>query len=210
MIERLAKNLDDYGVSLSSAALGGFENYLDKIMFFNKSAGLTAYKTENEIIDFMFRDSLAGGLCREFLRGRICDFGTGGGFPGLPLKLAFPELDVTLLDASRKKCDFLAQMIKTLKIDGCKVLCVHGDACLEKFDVILSRACKELPELISLTFPHLHSGGFLVAWKGPLWRKELKAAGANLKKYGGEFVKSAPYSINDMQAERAILIIKKN
>jgi 16S rRNA (guanine527-N7)-methyltransferase len=119
-------------------------------------------------------------------RGRILDVGSGGGFPGLVIAIARPELDVHLLEATRKKVEFLREAASEL---GVPVSVHHGRAedlakvpeLAGRFEVVTARAVAALAELVPLTVPFLSQGGILYAVKGQRWREELEAASSALR-----------------------------
>lgn len=207
--QRIQNSAQQFGCSLNEDKLEHFADYIGRILFWNRIAGITAHRTEDEIADYMFIDSLAVFHFVELLSGTICDFGTGGGFPGMPVKIARPELNMTLLDSSVKKCDFLKNLISFYKISDCRVLCERGENIREKFDVVLTRACRDFKTLAQLICPILSDGGVLISWKGASWKSEMKEASFLLKKAACSIEDVFDYSIPSSNAVRSLIVIKK-
>ncbi|MCQ2735685.1 MAG: 16S rRNA (guanine(527)-N(7))-methyltransferase RsmG [bacterium] len=209
MIKRLVKGAEAFGIALSPEQAAFFDDYCENVLFWNRIAGLTAHRTEKEIIDFMFLDSLAGCCLREFINGRVCDLGTGGGFPGLPMKAVMTETDMSLMDSSEKKCAFLEKEIAHAGITGCRVICSQWEKSCEKFNTVLSRAFRDFSELIPASFRPLEENGMLIAWKGPGWREELKRASEKGLKEKFEIAGEFGYFLPESDVERTVLAIRK-
>lgn len=209
MTRRLRDEAEALGCSLSPEQLALFEDYCDSVLFWNRIAGLTAHRTEREIVDLMFLDSIAVAPCRENLGGRVCDAGTGGGFPGIPIKIMYPETDMTLIDPSTKKCDFLEKLTRRFGMGGCRVLRGRCGEVKETFDSVVTRAFRGFPELIPETAPLIRDGGRLFAWKGPGWKSELANA-EGIAEGHGLFLESAlDYRLPDSEAVRTIVVLRK-
>lgn len=213
-IIKLKKAIGAFGINLSQLQTEKFSEFADYILFWNRIAGLTAHRTENEIIDNMFADSVAFVLSKiDINNKKTCDFGTGGGFPGIPLKIIYPELDIVLIDSSTKKCDFLQKVCENLKLDKIDVICARGeDLCadrryLKKFDIIFSRACATMNRLISLLYPMLSHSGSFVMWKGSGWLEEQKEALDILKEKNLEISSFYDYSLYKSEIVRTILVL---
>ena len=210
---RLKNSAKDFGIELSDIQLKQFSYYCDNVLYWNKPVGITAYKEERDIVDYMFLDSLAGyKLKDQLINGTVVDVGTGGGFPAIPLKMVIPDMDISLLDSSQKKCDFLDNVIRILKFQNCRTINRSTTALKDKkFDIAISRAFKNFDDLIKNIFPILKENGVIFAWKGPSWREELKKAEKVMKKYNASVIDSYEYSIpNTDVISRFIVKIEKN
>jgi 16S rRNA (guanine527-N7)-methyltransferase len=114
--------------------------------------------------------------------GKVLDIGSGGGFPGIPLKIMLPDLSVTLIDSVRKKVSFLNQVIRTLKLKNIQAIHARAEDLAEspefalRFDLIISRALAPLDEFIRLALPFLKKGGLILAMKGNISKEEITAA----------------------------------
>ena len=210
---RLKESAKIMGIELSDIQIKQFSYYCDNILYWNKPVGITAYKEEKDIVDYMFIDSLAGYKLKDQLtNGTVVDVGTGGGFPALPLKMVIQNMNISLLDSSQKKCDFLDNIIRMLKLQDCQTINCRTTALKDKkFDIAISRAFKNFDELITNIFPILKENGIIFAWKGPSWKEELKKAEKIMKKYNASIIDSYEYSIpNTDVTSRFIVKIKKH
>lgn len=171
--ERLGKTLGEMDVPATQRQLAQLETYHRLLVDWNTRMDLTAVLEEEEMIDRHYADS-ATLLTGDFIPqgARAIDVGTGAGFPGVPLAILRPDVEVTLLDALGKRCTFLEAVVKALSL-RCRVM--HGRAedagrdvaMREGFDVALSRAVAPLPVLLEYTLPLVRVGGAAVAMKGP-------------------------------------------
>ncbi len=170
-------------VTLDAGTVAKFITYKEELNAWNKKINLTAIESDEDIVVKHFLDSLA--LCR-FLKGdeRLMDIGSGGGFPGIPLKLAMPGLNVTLLDSVQKKVFFLRHVIRTIGLKWIEAQAGRAEdlavsaAYRHSFDCVTSRALSELEGFILLGVPFLRPNGALLAIKGPAITEELKAVSA--------------------------------
>lgn len=142
---------------------------------------------------------------------RVLDVGSGGGFPGLVIAILRPDLDVTLMDATKKKVEFLEEVARDLDI---QVAAIHGRAeelartdLGASFDVVTARAVAPLDRLVGWTVPFLRPGGLVYAIKGGRWQEELDAAGEALRTWDAEAV-ATPEELGDSQdGDRPLVVI---
>lgn len=182
LLEILKQGSLELGVSLSDAQLASFLKYLRELQAWNKKINLTSITEEKDIIIKHFLDSLTSA---RFLSGvnTLLDIGSGGGFPGLPLKIAIPSLKITLMDSVEKKVHFIRHMIRTLDLKGTNAISgrVESPELIHKltgaFDCVTSRAFAELEAFVTLGAPYVRPGGMLLAMKGPSVEEEMSAMG---------------------------------
>jgi 16S rRNA (guanine527-N7)-methyltransferase len=177
--EILASGAEEIGVLLSAPVIESYLIYIEELKRWNASINLTALKSDLEIGVKHFLDSLT---LSPYLHGvqRLLDIGSGAGFPGLPLKILFPAIELLLLEASQKKAFFLRNMVRVLKLEGVEV--VHGRAetqeikkrYAEKFDLVLSRALADLPTFLQLALPYTKHGGYIVGMRGKQGAEEAR------------------------------------
>ena len=169
------------GISINALQIERFRRYLELLGEWNHRVNLTAVKEPEEIVEQLFIRSLrvavpAGGSVStaEWFDGRrIIDIGSGAGIPGLPLKLALPGVDVTLLDSNRRKCGFLEHVISDLELDGVTVVNARAEDAArdaehrEGYELATARGVASLSVLIEYALPFLRLGGVAVLPKGP-------------------------------------------
>jgi 16S rRNA (guanine527-N7)-methyltransferase len=174
----LAEGAKAFGIYLDGMTVEAFDLYLKELLKWNQKINLTAIRTEKEIVIKHFLDSLSvyPYLAKS---SSLLDIGSGGGFPGIPLRIVDPSLEVTLIDSVRKKVDFQRHLIRRLKLKGMET--IHGriqdkkvlQDLREQFDIVISRAFSDPQTLLTLGFPFLKKGGILLMMKGKGDHEEL-------------------------------------
>ncbi len=173
-----------------------FSVFLQELKDWNKRINLTSIDDDREIIIKHFVDSLTL-LVLEEIRGlgkgsRVIDIGAGAGFPGIPLKIALPDIYIRLLESSKKRAGFLRSLVNRLSLSNVEVVCgraeehAREEGVRETFDVALSRAVGEMRVLVELSLPFLKRQGIFVAMKGPAFNKELNEAKDFIDVLGGK------------------------
>jgi len=168
-----------FGIHLNEKDGEAFDVYLRELLKWNQKINLTAIRSEKGIVLKHFLDSLS---VYPYLSksSSLLDIGSGAGFPGIPLKMVDPFLEVTLIDSVRKKVDFQKHIIRALGLKG--IQAIHGrvqdkeilQSMTERFDTVISRAFSDLQTLLLLAFPFLKKGGILLAMKGELEKEEIR------------------------------------
>ena len=212
--EILAGGAKALGIALPENALGLYRAYYTALTEANRQFNLTAIEGEDQAANLHFLDSLAV-LPRAELAGKtVIDVGTGGGIPGLALKIAQPDMELTLLDATEKKTAFLEALTAKL---GLPCRCLTGraeelgreSAWRETFDVAVARAVAETRVLAEICLPFVKVGGRLLALKSADTDEELKAAESTVKALGGVFAEIHDYTLPDTDIPRRIAVIEK-
>ena len=216
MIERdmLKEYAAGFGVTLDTAQLDAFDRYAALLVEWNAKMNLTAITEPQEIVIKHFVDSLSLlSLCPIPQGARLVDVGTGAGFPSVPLKIARPDLHLTLLDSLNKRITFLQELSQSLGQDN---ECIHARAeevgrspvYREKYDMAVSRAVARLYELSEYCLPFVRAGGIFAAYKGNDCDKECAEAGRAVHLLGGELKAVKRLGLPDGSG-RAIVLIKK-
>jgi 16S rRNA (guanine527-N7)-methyltransferase len=169
----LKESASALNVALEEQALDLFDRYYRELLLWNKKMNLVSVRTPEEIVIKHFVDSLTPAPYIIAPQGRLLDIGSGGGFPGIPLKIARPSLHVSLLEASRKKSSFLRHLLRQLPLSQAVVIharvesAMAGNTYRHAFHTVISRAAFKLPELFTMARFFLSPGGLLIAMKGP-------------------------------------------
>lgn len=185
-LNTLSKGAAEIGVPLDQDQLDLFAVYHRELLLWNQRINLISEKSAGEAVIRHFVDSLSPVPLIDRPDGRLIDIGSGGGFPGIPLRIALPSLEVTLVEASRKKTSFLAHIIRTLALEDIMMVrervevLIGEKSCAGGFDTVISRAAFKLPELIRMASFLLVPGGCLLAMKGPDPSEEMADAEACL------------------------------
>jgi len=170
------------GVELSVEQLALFDLYQRELLKWNAKTNLISEKTAGEIVTRHFLDSLTAARYISPANARIVDVGCGAGFPGIPLKIALPSIQLYLLETNRKKVSFLKHILRLLNLEAAFTLhdrtenIIRTDAWREKFDIVISRASLKIPELLPLGTYFLVPDGLLITLKGPAVAAELDRA----------------------------------
>ena len=207
----LRRGLSELGLPETAAA--PMARYAQLLLETNQVMNLTAITDPTDVAALHFLDS-AALLTLTDLKGKtVADVGTGAGFPGLPLKIAEPSIDLTLLDAQGKRVRFLETVCAQLGLTG--VACVHGRAeefaadRRESFDIVTSRAVAALPVLCELCLPLVKVGGCFLAMKSVDSDAELDSAKHALELLGGQVESLRDYQIPGTNVYHRLVIIKK-
>ncbi|MEG2233358.1 MAG: 16S rRNA (guanine(527)-N(7))-methyltransferase RsmG [Oscillospiraceae bacterium] len=210
--KRLIENAKGFEIELSDKQAELLDAYGELLVEKNKVMNLTAITDPDGVENKHLLDSL---LCAALpqIAGRVADVGTGAGFPGVVIKIAKPEAEVTLIDATLKKLVFIEECCADL---GISIVTVHGRAeelshrseYRESFDCVTARALANLPSLCEYCLPLVKVGGWFVAMKGPEAYAETELSVTALSLLGGEIKETKSLKLPDGE-ERVLVVIKK-
>ncbi len=193
LITTLSEGAAAIGIRLGPAELDRFATYHREILLWNRRINLVSERSAQEIVIRHFLDSLTPAPFLDRPDGALIDLGSGGGFPGIPLRIALPGLQLSLVEASRKKSSFLSHAVRTLRLDGVQVIrkrveeLTAGENLAGRFDTLISRAAFKLPDLIRTASFFLKPGGQLIAMKGPDPQEEMEETERNSEAAGMVF-----------------------
>ena len=211
--EILRSGFDELGLPLDMRMLERYRLYAETLVETNKVMNLTAITEEADIARLHFLDSAALLSLVPFAGKRVIDVGTGAGFPGLALKIAWPEMPLVLLDSLDKRIGFLREACGALGFDD--VACIHARAeeipagYRESFDIAVSRAVARLDLLCELCLPYVKKGGLFLAMKSRDHADELKEAGRAISLLGGTVEAERDYAIPGTDIVHSVICIRK-
>ncbi len=210
----LVEGAKTFGINLDEKAIDAFGLYLSELLKWNQKINLTAIRSERGVVLKHFLDSLS---VYPYLpeRSVILDIGSGAGFPGIPIGIVHPTVEVTLIDSVRKKVDFQRHIIRVLGLRGTEA--IHGRAqdkgilsdLRGRFDIILSRAFSDLQALLALSFPFLRQEGKVVAMKGQIGPEETRLLGGS-ERTRYRLQKTASLTLPFSSFKRTILLFEKS
>jgi 16S rRNA (guanine527-N7)-methyltransferase len=215
-IDQFKALLAEKGIQLTDHQLSQYESYYETLVEWNEKMNLTAITDKQEVYLKHFYDSISAAFYFDFSKPlRVCDVGAGAGFPSIPLKIAFPDLEVTIVDSLNKRITFLEHLAKTLELK--KVHFVHDRAetfavrkeFRESFDVVTARAVARLSVLSELCIPLVKVGGHFIAMKAAHAGEELETGKTAVSILGGKLENLYSFVLPYEESERNILIIHK-
>ena len=194
--------------------------FRDILIEWNERFNLTALTDDASILQLHFADSLTlvpvlQGLQRDVPLS-VIDVGTGGGFPGIPLKVALPSLHMTLMDSTAKKLQFCDEVIRTIEIKmihavhGRAEEAAHQPAHRERYDVVVARAVAPMPTLAEYLLPFAKIGGHVIAMKGSDAHAEAQEALTAIIILGGELVRIIDVKLPNRDDKRALIVLRKS
>lgn len=212
--ELLINGAKEFSINLNGVQVDQILKYKDLLKEWNEKINLTAIEEDRDVIIKHYIDSLSILPLMENKQFSLIDIGTGAGFPGIPVKIAYRNISVTLLDSLDKRIKFLDEVIKALNLSGIRA--VHGRAedfganagFREKFDISVARAVANLPVLLEYCLPFVKPGGIFIAMKGSS-TDEIAASKKALELLGGEIevVKEITLPFSDIK--RNIITVRK-
>lgn len=214
----MKEELEEIGITLNEEQMNQFYRYYELLEEWNKVMNLTTITELEDVVTKHFTDSLSlvkaiPNLGEEPIS--ILDMGTGAGFPGIPLKIVFPKLKITLLDSLNKKINFLNHVIEELKLED--IDAIHGRAedfgrdkdHRERYDYCVSRAVANLTTLSEYCLPYVKIGGAFIPYKSGKIEEELSQAKGAVKLLGGKVEEVVAFLLPKTEVERTFVVIRK-
>lgn len=213
------KVLEQWGIGCSKRQQEQLTTYYEMLVEKNKVMNLTAITEFPEVLEKHFLDSVAVGRYVKFVPGAaIIDLGTGAGFPGMPLKILFPELKMTLADSLKKRLVFLDEVIETLELQDIRTVHARAEdlardgAHREQYDYCVSRAVANLSSLSEYCLPFVKVGGTFISYKSGEIEEEVTAAKRAIFLLGGKLEEVIPFQLDGIdgtEVRRSFVMIAK-
>lgn len=212
----LRKGCESIGIGLNELQEKQFTDFYEYLTEKNKVMNLTGITEFQEVLVKHFLDSLAcvKAVPMESVK-KVMDIGTGAGFPGVPLKIAFPHLEACLLDSLKKRVGFLEETFLLLKLEDIKA--IHGraeeyaknKAYREQYDLCVSRAVSNLATLSEYCLPYVKTGGLFISYKSGKVQEEVQQAEKAVKVLGGRIKDILYFQLPDSEIDRSLVVIEK-
>jgi len=215
-IEQIQTAATAVGVMLDETQASQLALYRDLLIEWNERFNLTAITDDASILSRHFADSLSALHPMTPIHGlTVIDVGTGAGLPGIPLKIARPDLDVTLLDGTGKKVAFCETVIAELGLSGIRIIkgraeeLAHQKEHRAYYKVVIARALAPLPTLVEYLLPFARMNGICIAMKGSDAHTEVELAARAIKLLGGELDRVESVTLPGAPDQRALVVIRK-
>ena len=209
-IELFIEETKKLGINLTEKQLSQLEKYYELLVTWNEKINLTRIIEHNDVYLKHFYDSLTLSKVIDLNKNvTLCDIGTGAGFPGIVLKIAYPNLRITLIDSLQKRVNFLNEVIKELNLKDIEAIHTRAEDHKEKYDIVTSRAVANLKKLSEYCLPLVKDNGYFIPMKANV-EEELLESKEIINKLGGKLIKKETFYLPIEESIRNILLIKKS
>lgn len=207
--EEFLEELAKIGIKPTEEQLSQLDKFYHLMLEWNEKINLTRITAEKEVYLKHFYDSLTLNKVIDLKTvNTLCDVGTGAGFPGVVLKIVFPNLRITLIDSLLKRVNYLNEIIKELKLQDIETIHSRGEEYKGEFDVVTSRAVANIEKLVDYTMHLVSKNGVFVAMKGNIDKELTESVAKKLnKKY--RIIKIEKFTLPIENSERSLVVIKK-
>lgn len=216
-MELLKKLLSERGILLTEQQNAQFDLYYQELVNWNEKMNLTSITEKKEVVVKHFFDSLSAAFYKPFLGPlKVCDVGSGAGFPGIPLKILFPDLRLTIVDSLAKRLKFIDHLVSVLDLEQVRLehdraeTFGHRTDAREQYDRVMARAVANLSVLSEYCLPLVRIGGLFIAMKGLNAAQELTDAQQAIKKLGGSVHRKIDLELPEAMGSRTIIMIHKD
>ncbi|MWV46167.1 16S rRNA (guanine(527)-N(7))-methyltransferase RsmG [Paenibacillus sp. HJL G12] len=214
--EAFTQRLQEKGITISSSQLRQFEIYYQELVSWNEKMNLTGITDREQVYTKHFYDSVSLAFYVDMNKIQtMADIGSGAGFPGIPLKICFPHLQLTIIDSLNKRINFLQHIVQGTGLEQVQLL--HGRAedwarkpeHRDRYDLVTARAVAKLAVLNEFCLPYVKVGGIFAAMKGSNPDEEVKEASKSLKELKGKLNRVEQFKLPIEDSERHIIVIDK-
>jgi 16S rRNA (guanine(527)-N(7))-methyltransferase GidB len=208
------EQLKTKGIILTDKQIQQFHQYYKILIEWNQKMNLTAITKKEEVYLKHFYDSISVAFDFSFSNQFIIDVGAGAGFPSIPLKIIYPDLQITIIDSLNKRIQFLQHLFQELKLDHCKAIAIRAEDFAktnrETSDIVMARAVARLNILDELCLPLVKINGYFIALKGKKAKEEMQEAKNGIIKLGGKLEKEVGFTLSNENDYRYNFFIKKS
>ena len=211
----LKNTIIDWNLTLDDKQINQLDLFYEMLVEKNKVMNLTAITEFDEVIVKHFADSLSIGKVMPSNINTVCDLGTGAGFPGIPMAIAYPNIQFTLIDSLNKRIKFLQEVVDALGLKNVTLIHARAEEAgrnklyREQFDLVVSRAVANISTLSEYCLPLVKLNGYFISFKSGDIKEEVSLSGNAIQKLGGSMEEPVYFSLPDTDISRSFIIIDK-
>ena len=211
----LKNTIIDWNLTLDDKQINQLDLFYEMLVEKNKVMNLTAITEFDEVIVKHFADSLSIGKVMPSNINTVCDLGTGAGFPGIPMAIAYPNIQFTLIDSLNKRIKFLQEVVDALGLKNVTLIHARAEEAgrnklyRENFDLVVSRAVANISTLSEYCLPLVKLNGYFISFKSGDIKEEVSLSGNAIQKLGGSMEEPVYFSLPDTDISRSFIIIDK-